>query len=242
MVTPCLDRHTVDVTKTDSVDSTLTLQQMNELLDQRCKRVAHALHDEAGQLLAAVFLRLKQAADEVSPGCETCFDEIKLLLDMVESQLRDIAHDLHPRVLDDLGLIPAIEGIIDRFSKRYGIMVTCKSTVINRLSAPVEIALYRIVQECLNNVIKHAQATEVGIQLTTDGDQVKCLIVDNGVGFDPAEVLAGNTARGMGLPGIRERATSAGGTLAVHSVRGCGTTLLMTIPQYPQCGVDKAPC
>jgi signal transduction histidine kinase len=116
-------------------------------------------------------------------------------------------------------------------------MVTCKSTVINRLSAPVEIALYRIVQESLNNVIKHAQATEVGIQLTTEGDQAKCLIVDNGLGFDYAEVLAGNTGRGMGLPGMRERATSAGGTLAVHSVRGCGTTLLMTIPQYPQSGV-----
>ena len=212
-------------------ESSLALQRMNELLEEQSKRIAHAVHDEAGQLLAAVFVRLDQASRELSPNCGPCFDEIRGMLELIELQLREIAHDLRPTVLDDLGLVPAIEGLISRVSKRYGIAVTCNSTVTRRLSAAVETALYRIVQESLNNVVKHASATKAEIQLIGDGRQVKCLIEDDGAGFELNEALSRRGSRGLGLVGLRERAESVGGTLTIFSVPGNGTKLLITIPQ-----------
>jgi signal transduction histidine kinase len=211
-------------------ESSLALHRINEMLEEQSKRIAHAVHDEAGQLLAAVFVRLDQASRELSPVCGTCFEEIKLMLELIEVQLREIAHDLRPTVLDDLGLVPAINGLIDRISKRYGIAITCRSTVPSRLPAPVETALYRIVQESLNNVVKHAKATQADIQFMHDDQHVNCLIQDNGAGFDLGEVLARRGSRGLGLLGIRERVESLGGTLAIHSVPGSGTRLLITVP------------
>jgi signal transduction histidine kinase len=212
-------------------ESSLALQRINEILEEQSKRIAHAVHDEAGQLLAAVFVRLDQASRELSPSCGTCFEEIRRMLELIELQLREIAHDLRPTVLDDLGLVPAIEGLIARVCKRYGIEITCNSNVSRRLSPPVETALYRIVQESLNNVVKHANATKADIRLEGDDQQVKCLIEDNGAGFDLNEILSRQGSRGLGLVGLRERAESVGGTLTIFSMPGNGTRLLITIPQ-----------
>src|SRR5690242_882465 len=91
-------------------EGSLALRRINDILEEQSKRIAHAVHDEAGQLLAAVFIRLDQASQELAPNCGSCFEEIKHMLQMIEVQLREIAHDLRPTVLDDLGLVPAIEG------------------------------------------------------------------------------------------------------------------------------------
>jgi signal transduction histidine kinase len=211
-------------------ESTLALHRINDILEAQSKRIAHAVHDEAGQLLAAVFLRLDQASREMAPSCGTCFEEIKRMLQLIEVQLREIAHDLRPTVLDDLGLVPAIEGYIERVSRRYGIAITCESTLDDRLSAPVETTIYRIVQESLNNVVKHANASRAEIRISHDGRQVKCLIQDNGSGFDLNEVLSRKGSRGLGLLGIRERVESVGGELAIQSLPGNGTSLSITIP------------
>jgi signal transduction histidine kinase len=220
----------VDSRANELRESSLALHRINEMLEEQSKRIAHAVHDEAGQLLAAVFVRLDQASRELSPFCGTCFEEIKLMLELIEVQLREIAHDLRPTVLDDLGLVPAIEELIEKVSKRYGMAITCRSTVPSRLSAPVETALYRIVQESLNNAVKHANATHVDIQLTHDDQHVNCRFQDNGAGFDLNEVLARRGSRGLGLLGIRERVESLGGTLAIHSLPGSGTRLSITVP------------
>jgi signal transduction histidine kinase len=212
------------------MESNLALHRINDILEEQSKRIARAVHDEAGQLLAAVFLRLDQASKELAPSCGSCFEEIKRMLQMIEVQLREIAHDLRPTVLDDLGLGPAIAGFADRVSRRYNIEITFESTVASRLSAPVETTVYRIVQESVNNVVKHANATRAGIRIMQDGRIVECRIQDNGIGFDLDQVLSRKGSRGLGLLGIRERVDSVGGELAIQSRPGNGTTLLITIP------------
>jgi signal transduction histidine kinase len=202
---------------------------LHDILEEQSRRIAHAVHDEAGQLLAAVFLRLDQASREMAPACGQCFDEIKGMLQLIEVQLREIAHDLRPTILDDLGLVPAIEAFVDRVSRRHGITITCTSTLTVRLSATVETAIYRIVQESVNNVVKHANATRADIRISHDGRSVECLIQDDGAGFEVNEVLSRKGSRGLGLLGIRERVESVGGELAIRSFPGNGTTLLITI-------------
>ncbi|PWT89051.1 MAG: hypothetical protein C5B56_07815 [Proteobacteria bacterium] len=211
-------------------ESNLALHRINDILEEQSKRIAHAVHDEAGQLLAAVFLRLEQASREMSPACASCFDEIKRMLEMIEVQLREIAHDLRPTVLDDLGLIPAVQCFSERVSKRYGIEIRCESSLAGRLSPPIETTIYRIVQESLNNVVKHANATRVEIRIAENANQVRCTIEDNGAGFDLTEVLSRRGSRGLGLLGIRERVDSVGGELAIQSLPGNGTSLSITIP------------
>jgi signal transduction histidine kinase len=211
-------------------EGNLALRRINDILEEQSKRIAHAVHDEAGQLLAAVFLRLDQASQELAPNCGSCFEEIKHMLQMIEVQLREIAHDLRPPVLDDLGLFPAIEGFAGRVSKRYGIEITCESTVVGRLPATIETTIYRIVQESLNNVVKHANATRADVRIAQNGRHVSCLIQDNGAGFNLNQVLSRKGSRGLGLLGIRERVESVGGELTIQAAPGNGTSLYITIP------------
>jgi signal transduction histidine kinase len=222
---------TKQVLEHDLRDSSLALKSINELLDEQSRRMASEVHDEAGQLLATVFLRLDQASRQLSAACGSCFEEIKTMLALIDVQLREIAFDLRPTVLDDLGLAPAIGGVIDLVSKRYGLAIAFKSTLSGRLPAPIEMAIYRIIQESLNNIVKHARATAVDIWLTVDQNDIKCVIQDDGVGFDLNEVLSRKGARGLGLVGLRERAQSVCGVLTIHSLPGDGTTLTIDIPQ-----------
>src|SRR5450432_1696044 len=133
-------------------NSSLALQRVNEMLEEQSKRIAHAVHDEAGQILAAVFIRLDQAAREMPPSCGTCFGEIKQMLELIELQLREISHDLRPAVLDDLGLVPAFQCLTERVSLRFGLAVTLTCSIPQRLPPPVETTLYRVVQESLTNI------------------------------------------------------------------------------------------
>jgi signal transduction histidine kinase len=214
----------------DLRNSSFTFRRVNEMLEEQSKRIAHAVHDEAGQILAAVFIRLEQATRELPPTCASCFQEIKQMLELIELQLREISHDLRPAVLDDLGLIPALEGLIERVSKRNGISINLAKPVPERLPAGVETTLYRFVQECLTNVAKHAKASRVEIRFQHDKHEVRCSVGDNGSGFDLKEVLSRKGSRGLGLVGIRERVESVGGTVSIYSFPGMGTELLVTIP------------
>ena len=214
----------------DIRNSSLALHRVNEMLEEQSKRIAHAVHDEAGQILAAVFIRLEQAARELPSSCGPCFQEIKQMLELIELQLREISHDLRPAALDDLGLIPALQGLIDRVSKRNGIAINLASPAPERFSAGVETALFRFVQESLTNVAKHAKASRVEIRLLHDTEEVQCSVRDDGAGFDLNEVLSRKGSRGLGLVRIRERVASLGGTVSIHSIQGMGTELLVTIP------------
>jgi signal transduction histidine kinase len=211
-------------------NSSLALHRVNEMLEEQSKRIAHAVHDQAGQLLAAVFIRLEQAARELGPTCGSSFQEIKQMLELIELQLREISHDLRPLVLDDLGLIPALQILIDRVSKRNGIAIDLANPLPQRLASGVETIIYRFVQESLTNVAKHAKASRVEVRLWHDKHEVQCSVRDDGAGFDLNEVLSRKGSRGLGLVGIRERVECADGTVSIHSRPGMGTHLLVTIP------------
>jgi signal transduction histidine kinase len=211
-------------------NASLTLSRVNQMLEEQSRRIAHAVHDEAGQLLAAVFIRLDQAARELPPSCGTCFQEIKQMLELIELQLREISHDLRPAMLDDLGLVPAVQCLAGRVSQRSGLAVNLTCSIPQRLPPPVETTLCRVAQESLTNIAKHANSSHVEIRLTQEGDLVRGSIRDDGVGFDLNEVLSRKGERGMGLAGIRERIDSVGGTLSIHSQPGKGTELLIDIP------------
>lgn len=210
--------------------ATLTLHRVNEMLEEQSRRIAHAVHDEAGQLLAAVFIRLDQASRELPPSCGTCFQEIRHMLELIELQLREISHDLRPAVLDDLGLVPAFQCLIERVSQRSGLAVTLSCSIPHRLPPTLETSLYRVVQESLTNIAKHASASQVEIRLSYEGGVVSGSVRDNGVGFDMEEVLARKGTRGLGLLGIGERVESVGGTVSIHSQPGIGTEVIINIP------------
>ena len=212
-----------------------TLSRVNDILEARSKRIAHALHDEAGQILAAVFIRLDKAARELPPSCGSCFQELKQMLELIELQLRQISHDLRPTVLDDLGLVPALQGLIGRVSQGSGIKVVLACSVPERLTPSLETALYRVVQEWLQNIAEHKRASRVEIRLSRVGQQVRTSIRDNDVWFDRNAVLPGKGTGNSGLMGIRQRVESVGGTLSVHSGPGTGTKLVIDIPEEQRC-------
>ena len=210
------------------------LRRLNETLEEEAKRIAHALHDEAGQLLASVHIALEGIARELAPSASRRLKAVKGLLDQIEAHLRQLSHELRPTILDDLGLLPALEFLADGVSKRAKLPVTVGGTTIGRLPAAVETALYRIVQEALNNATRHARASRTTIRLEQNGQLIRCLISDDGIGFDVPATINRKGHTGLGLIGIRERLNSVGGNCQIISAPGQGTTLQVEIPLEAQ--------
>ncbi|HKV04299.1 MAG TPA: ATP-binding protein [Candidatus Acidoferrales bacterium] len=211
-------------------DAVKALRQLNETLEEEIKRIAHAVHDEAGQLLVAVHLALADVSRQLAKPQQDRLGEIDQLLDQVEKQLRRYSHELRPTVLDDLGWIPAIRFLADGVSKRANVLIQIKSSVANRLPSAVEIALYRVVQEALTNAMKHAKASRVLIGVRRKGRVLFCSIEDDGAGFDVRAVQSNRRRRGLGLLGMEERLNAIGGALLIDSVPGRGTKLLIRLP------------
>jgi len=207
------------------------LRHMNDALEDEVKRIAHALHSEAGQLLAAVHLSLDRVERELDLPAQLQFQEVKDLLDGVDRQIRRLSHELRPTLLDDLGLVPAIEFLSEGIAQRSGLRVSFRSSNVSRLPSAMETVLYRVIQEALNNVVKHAQATSVKIRLRSTGKVVHCNIVDDGLGFDPAASTSDRQERGLGLVGIREKLHPLGGGIRISSAPGRGTKLFIDVPQ-----------
>ena len=139
--------------------------------------------------------------------------------------MRRLAVELRPKALDDFGLAPALERLRDTFSEQTGMRVDLESRIRDRLPPDVETALYRIVQEALTNVVKHAQANAVSIVLTSKAGAVTALIEDDGRGFSH-----GGSGEGLGLLGMAERLALLGGRLKVESRPGGGTTIVAEVP------------
>lgn len=212
-------------------DAVAGLRSVNETLEKEVKRLAHAVHDEAGQILVAVYLALAEITPELSPSLQEKINEVTNLLRQVEDQLRGLSHELRPTILDDLGLVPAVRFLTDRASKRFGVSIRIEATLQSRLLPAVETALYRIVQEALNNIAKHSQARNVWIELDDRGKRMLCSIRDDGIGFHPQTRLNERGKKGLGLIGMQERLSPLGGTFQIDSEPGRGTTLLITVPK-----------
>ena len=207
------------------------LRRLNEMLEHVAQRIAHSLHHEAGQLLASVYVALDELACDLPRGAHhERLHKIRELLNETSEQLRRLSHELRPTILDNLGLLPAVEFLAEGVSKRTGLSITVEGSIEGRAGTSIETAIYRIVQEALNNVTKHAHATSVKIRLQHDARQIRCSIRDDGIGFDVAGVAAGQGNYGLGLSEIRERLDALGGSLEIVSNRGQGTELRLTIP------------
>ncbi len=207
---------------------------LNECREQEARRIAQNLHDEAGQLLATVHIKLDQVLSEVPREHTGSLEEIKLLLDQVGTELRQLSHELRPSLLDNLGLLPAIEFLANGIAKRTGLTITVEGSTQGRLSPMVETALYRTVQEALTNISKHAHARCAHVHLWRDS-QVHCLIRDDGVGVNVAAMLKKRGRRGLGWIGMMERIEALRGTLLVASAPGKGMEIRASIPvEYSQ--------
>jgi signal transduction histidine kinase len=187
------------------------------------QRLARELHDETGQALTSILLGLKQLE-----GAEA--ESVAALRELVVATLQDVrrlAVELRPKVLDDFGLVPALERLTEGFAEQTGIAVDLEAGAIaERLSTEVETAIYRIVQEALTNVVKHAHARRVSVVLTRSSGRIKAMIEDDGQGFDPQAPAGG----GIGLIGMRERIELLDGTLSVESTPTGGTAIAVEVP------------
>jgi signal transduction histidine kinase len=192
------------------------------------RRLARELHDETGQALTSILLGLK--AVEESKDAEALEEASRNLRELVVATLQDVrrlAVELRPKALDDFGLVPALERLVQTFTEGTGIEVQLESRLgEERLPGEIETTLYRLIQEALTNVVKHAHARTVSILLVRRGGKVTGIVEDDGRGFDPAEARAD----GLGLVGMRERAGLVGGRLTVEASAGAGTTIAVEVP------------
>jgi len=192
------------------------------------RRLARELHDETGQALTSILLGLR-AVDEAGSGGDVAaaVAELRELVVATLQDVRRLAVQLRPKALDDFGLVPALERLVQSFSESSGIRVQLEATIgEERLPREVETTVYRIVQEALTNVVKHAEATEVSVLLVRRGSSLTVVLEDNGGGFDPAAVSADS----LGLEGMRERVALHDGRLTIESTADAGTTLRVEVP------------
>ncbi len=192
------------------------------------RRLSRELHDETGQTLTSVLLGLQAIAD--APASDRVGAEIERLRELVTQALQDVrrlAVELRPKALDDFGLLPALKRLGSGFSEQTGIRVEVESLLgEDRLPSEIETALYRIVQESLTNVIKHARASSVSVLVTRKSGSVIAVIEDDGRGFDAG---AGRD-EGLGLVGMEERVALLDGRLQIESSEGAGTTIVAEVP------------
>lgn len=211
-------------------DTVSSLRHLNELLEQEVKRLAHTVHDEAGQLLVAAHLAIAEVMSGAKPEVQKRLREVTGLLHQAEDHLREFSHELRPMMLDDLGLVPAIRSLAEGVSKRRRLGIEVASSFEGRLPPAVEMGLYRVVQEALTNVTRHSRARHVTIRVQRSRRHVRCVVQDDGVGFDVNSVLSRNGKKGLGLIGIQERLNVLKGTFRVDSQLGRGSKLSIAVP------------
>ena len=207
----------------DALQRVVTAQELER------RRLARELHDETGQALTSILLSLgalEEAHDERE--LRAAIADVRELVRSTLQDVRQLAVELRPKVLDDFGLVAALERLTQSFGEQTGISVQFQHVLptSGRLPQEVETALYRIVQESLTNIVKHARATSVSVVLTRKDDSVSVVVEDDGVGFEPGRESDG----GIGLAGMRERVALLGGRLAIESRPGAGTTFVAEVP------------
>ncbi|MGZ6143402.1 MAG: sensor histidine kinase, partial [Myxococcales bacterium] len=197
------------------------------------RRVARELHDETSQSLAALVMRIRAALADAPEGPlrAKLIDAAALAVRTLDEVHRMIV-DLRPSVLDDLGLKSAIVWYAERNLKTRGIAVRCEFADLDeRLPPQHETAVFRVVQEAMNNIARHAGAESVLIQAAVKDGALSVEVEDDGEGFDPSAIAATPTdGRGWGLLGMRERVEMLGGTLRIDSAKGRGTHVALTMP------------
>ena len=212
---------------TSSLQAALLLAQEAER-----RRIARELHDDVLQRIASLAMRLAGVRQTV-PDTETARAELLLLereVAELSNTVRRLSHGLHPVILEDLGLSAALERYVAQFRAHWSASVTFELRGPEPVPASgTALVLYRIAQEALRNVTKHATVGPVTVTLTSDAGELCLSVQDSGPGFNPAE----NRHRGLGLTSMRERTELLGGTFELRSGPGVGTTIVARVPEVP---------
>ena len=226
-----------DITERKQAQDALQMfsRQLIEAQEDERRRIARELHDQIGQILTAVKMNL-HAVQQFCQGSEAG-SYVKDNIEAVDEALRlvrDLSVDLRPPILDDLGLATALRWYVDRYTKRTGLNVDVVIELPDeneRFSRELETACFRIAQEALTNVIRHAKASQVLVRLSRDGDVLLLNVKDDGVGFD-VEQLRNRTPRAatLGLVSMQERAHAAGGIIEIDSAPAVGTEIRFSLP------------
>ena len=208
--------------------------RLRDMLEEERARISRQVHDELGQMLTILKMQLAAISSRLNPDQQALRDRARDMSQYIDESIktiRRIASDLRPPVLDDFGLIAALEWHLNNFELHTAIH--CRlvaNTDYLELDRNIATDLFRITQESLTNVMRHAHATEVEIHLTREPDALELKIQDNGKGITPSELSA---SKSLGIFGLRERAQLLGGTLDVRGAPGAGTTVTVRISLGP---------
>jgi two-component system sensor histidine kinase UhpB len=208
--------------------------QLAELTEAERQRLARELHDQVGQNLTALGINLNivqtELPKEVTDLLRSRLEDSLTLVEQTAERIRDVMANLRPPVLDDYGLVAALRWYVDQFARRTDIAVIVEGEEpVPRLDTRVENTLFRIAQEALTNVAKHAQATQVTVITKVDNGTLRLVVADNGIGFDPAHLPAPDRYQHFGLLIMSERAEAVGGVFHIESRPGSGTKLIVEV-------------
>lgn len=207
-------------------------RRLVEAQEMERKKIARELHDEIGQILTAVRISLQSMQRTCQIEDSARIDDSIVVIDEALDRVRELSLELRPALLDDLGLAAALRWYLKRYCERTAIQGEVDSNFDDDLRLPrkLETACFRISQEALTNVARHAEASQVRISLDRTEDEFRLNISDDGRGFDAAAVLASASAESFGLHGIEERAFGVGGRIEIQSRPGHGTQLIAHFP------------
>lgn len=206
------------------------LRELEERRERDARRLAYALHDQAGQMLPTLGFMIDGLRPQVPPGCTETLDRARALVEQLADRLRRLSHELRPIVLDDFGLGPAVEFLAGGVAERSGIDIRVRGSQVGRFESGVEIAVYRAIQEALQNVVRHSKASRAVVELRRAGRQLTCRVYDNGRGFPPAS-NGSALPRGFGMEAMRDRVAAVGGAVGVgpHSSGGAEVTIRIPV-------------
>lgn len=247
--TRVLQRTAELATANDALDAELTerrhaeeriralMRRLITVQEDERRRIARDLHDHLGQQVAGLSLKI-DALNEVSrenPVLHSAVDDAQQTISKLDRDLDFFTWEMRPAALDDLGLAVTLDNFIREWSKEFGIQADFHSRGLDhvRFAYEVETNLYRITQEALNNIYKHARASRAGVILERRGGQAVLIIEDDGIGFDRTEKPTAAHDKGVGLLGMQERAAFLGGTVEIETAPGKGTTVFVQVPLLP---------
>jgi two-component system sensor histidine kinase UhpB len=209
------------------------------------RRIARELHDEVGQALSAVKVELTVAERRLErlQGASGLLADAQSSADSALRSVRDLTHLLHPAALEDLGLVAALESQVREFRRRHDVALAFVNEADDRRQHPeIERAVYRVVQEALTNIARHAHARSGRVLVRTDAQALHVIIDDDGIGFDQADVERPGRRRGLGLLGMRERIAQLRGRIDIVSSQGRGTRIDVELPRVDRpSAVDDLP-
>lgn len=210
------------------------LEQVIGAQEEERKRIARELHDDTGQAITSLMVGLRAASDACEPATRARLESLREIAAQTLDSVKRLARELRPPLLDDLGLRAALERYIAGYRANFGLNTDLQMTgfaTTNRLSPETELALYRIIQEALTNIAKHARAKNVSIVIEQKPHSVIAIIEDDGKGFDVHAVMeSAQEESKLGLYGMRERAELVGGRLQIESTPGKGSSVFVEIP------------